>query len=364
MRYVPIEFAKEGDYLGQPLYNEKGMILLSKGIRLTAGLIDKIRRQGYYSIYISDNVSQEEIEDIIKPEIRMKASAIVKKMISDIPVEGKVSPNKLRETEERMKELAELTKLIVDDVFGQKDLVMNLLDIKNVDTYTYAHSVNVMMHALLLGMSAQLNRNQLYDLAMGSIIHDIGKVFIPEEVLKKPGKLTSEEFDLMRQHTTKGYEFLKEYTNFSATSRIISLQHQEKVDGTGYPYQLVGNDIHIYSRITAIADVYDALTSDRYYRRALPAQEALEYIMAAGGTHFDGLLAKAFITTVNPYPVGTLVKLNNGYRGVVEKVNQETYTRPILKIYREDNREVTPWMCDLLKERTLVIENIIYQLSG
>ncbi|AOY75174.1 HD-GYP domain-containing protein [Clostridium formicaceticum] len=364
MRYIPIEYAREGDFLAQPLFNEQGLILLSKGVKLTEGLIGKIKKQGYYSLYILDNISDQEVQDVIKPEIRQKAAAVMRKVIHAMPTDGKMSSDKIKATSESMKELTALMEVIVDEVFTQKDLVMNLVDIRNIDNYTYAHSVNVMLHALLLGISVALNRNELYDLSIGATVHDIGKVFVPESILKKPGALTGEEFQIMQQHTTKGFNFLREYTSFSATARIVSLQHQERIDGSGYPANLKDKDIHFYSKITAIADVYDALTSDRHYRRALPAKEAIEYIMGASGRFFDKKLVKSFILKVNPYPIGTLVRLSNGYEGVVEEVNEHAYFRPVVKIVTEGGKKVAPWLCNLLKEYALVIEETIYKLSG
>ncbi|MCC5912048.1 MAG: HD-GYP domain-containing protein [Clostridiaceae bacterium] len=364
MRYVPIEYAREGDFLAQPILSDTGLILLSKGARLTEGLIKKIKKQGFYSIYILDKVSDEEIEDIIKPQVRQQAASVIKKIVGNVPlVEESLSINKKKETQQSLGELGELMKLIVDDVFNQKDLVLNLVDIKSVDDYTYQHSVNVMLNAIVLGMGIGLNRNELYDLATGAAVHDVGKVFVPVDILKKPKLLTPEEFEVIQQHTSRGYNFLKDYSDFPAPVRIVSLQHQEKVDGTGYPMQLKGKDIHIYARITAISDVYDALTSDRHYRRALPGSEALEYIMGSSGRHFDAELVKTFVAKVNPYPVGTLVRLNNGMEGVVEKVNGEMHLRPIVKILNIQGKEAAPFLCDLLKEYTLVIEDIIYRLS-
>ena len=174
--------------------------------------------------------------------------------------------------------------------------------------------------------------------------------------------MTNEEFIEIQQHTIKGFECLKNYSDFTAPARIVSLQHHERVDGGGYPNGLKDNDIHIYSKITSITDVYDALTSDRYYRRALPAKEAIEYILGGGGQYFNIDLTRIFAKKVNPYPIGTLVRLNGGMTGVVEVINTENFQRPIVKILQEKGVKVSPWLCDLYKERNLVIESIIYSV--
>ncbi|ABR46931.1 metal dependent phosphohydrolase [Alkaliphilus metalliredigens QYMF] len=362
MRYVPIEYVTEGSFLAQPLLSPSGQVLLSRGARLTPGIVDKIKRAGFYSIYILDNISDQEIEDIIRPEVRQRAISTFRQLALVAGRDGKQTKGQQREMEKNIVDLNQLMKSVVDDIFNQKDLVMNLIDIKNIDSYTYSHSVNVMLHAVLLGVGMDLNRNQIYDLAAGSMLHDIGKIFVPEDILKKPGALSQEEYKIIQEHTNRGFSFLKEHTELSAVARIVSLQHQERVDGTGYPFKLKDKEIHTFSKITAVADVYDALISNRHYRRALPVNEALEYIMGSGGSLFDIKMVKAFVQKVNPYPIGTLVKLSNSLKGVVEDVNSPFYLRPIVKILRENGQEVKPWLSDLTKEYTLVIEDIIYEL--
>lgn len=362
MRYVPVQYVREGSYLAKPLMNEHGHILLNEGVKLSEALIHKIKKQGYYAVYVQDELSDYILEDVLKPELKQKVLFSLKGLVSSIPQHtAAFHSSKVLAAQEQ--KLQKTLRHVINDLFLQKDVVLNLLDIKKADDYTYGHSVNVMLHSIVLGIGIGLNREELYDLALGSLLHDIGKLFTPEEILKKPGKLTKEEYAVIQTHTTKGFDFLRNYTSFSATSRIVSLQHQERIDGSGYPRGLTENELHQFSKITAIADVYDALTSDRYYRSALPTYEALEYILAGAGRYFNMDLTKAFINRINPYPLGTLVKLSNGMEGIVDKIFRGQFQRPVVKVIMEEGRKVVPWELDLSKERNVVIKDIIYHLA-
>lgn len=362
MRYVPLQYVTVGSYLARPLINEYGSILLNEGVKLTSGLINKIKHHGYYAIYVHDEYSDHEMEEMIKPQLKQRLLTSFQGMMREIyrgAERGR--PGKFISMKEEG--LRETVKEMVDQLLEQRDVVLNVMDIKRADDYTFLHSVNVMLLSVITGISIGLNRNQLYDLSLGALLHDVGKIFTPEHILKKPGSLTAEEYEVMKEHSMRGYQFLKEYTAFSAVSRIVILQHHERINGSGYPRGLKGAELHLYSKITSIGDVYDALTSDRHYRKALPACEALDYIQGGAELHFDPTLVNAFLQRVNPYPVGTLLRLSNGMIGVVEKVNMGWYQRPVVKILWEENRRVDPWFLDLSLETTVTVEDIVFDIA-
>ena len=188
--------------------------------------------------------------------------------------------------------------------------MINLVDIKSMDNYTYQHSVNVALLSLVLGVQLQLNQNELYNLCIGALLHDIGKTLIPKQLILKPGPLTDEEYKTVKEHTTKGYDFLKGCLEIPAPARIVALQHHEKINGYGYPDNIKNKSINRFARIVSIADVYDALTSDRPYSKAMCPNDAVEYIFSHGDTQFDYEMVKVFSKAVVPYPPGTLVKLS------------------------------------------------------
>ena len=198
-----------------------------------------------------------------------------------------------------------------------------------MDNYTYAHCVNVAVISIILGISLNLSKKNLTYLCIGALIHDIGKSFIPKEILQKPGKLTHEEFEIIKNHPRYGYDFLRKSFNLSSHIKLIVLQHHERFDGLGYPNGIIGNKISYLARIVSIADVYDALTSDRPYKRAMCPSDALEYLMSNAGTLFDHDIINVFCKIIIPFPQGTIVSLSNGDIGVVE----ETTSKLSIKTY-------------------------------
>lgn len=368
MRLVPINAVKEGVFLAQALYNERGQILLAKGVKITEGLKARVREHGFYCIYIIDEYSEGELDDIIKPQIRQKAISTVRATLNTCAEidNDKLSPMQrkkmYKQSEQELENIQQLAKLIVDDIFTQKDIMVNLVDIKSMDNYTYNHSVNSAIMALVLGIGYGLNKNDLYDLTMGLMLHDIGKMFIPNEILNKRGKLDDDEYKIIKEHSVRGFNYLREHTDMSTKVRIVSLQHHERVDGSGYPYGLKDAQIYVLSKIGSIAEVYDALTSGRPYRGALSPNEAVEYIMGSGGRYFNMDMVKAFVKNVNPYPLGTIVYLSNNSIAVVEEINRLYVLRPLVRVIKQEGKIVEPFLCDLKRESNIVIEGICYEV--
>lgn len=359
MRFVPLNSAREGSILGKSLIDENGNLLLKEGSILTDRRIEHLLEKGYSSVYINDDYSDDEIEDIIKPEIRNKIAQKIKETFEFFSKDRQVSHKNSRIMYESMEELNNFAKNLVDDLFSKSDIMISMVDIKNMDTYTYAHSVNVAVISLVVGIAAGLGRRELEDLTIGAMLHDVGKIFIPKSILNKPGALTDDEFRQIQEHTIEGYEYLKNCP-IKSTSKIIALQHHLNVDGSGYPDHENTGLLHKFSRIVAIADVYDALTSDRSYRRAYSPSEAVEYIMSMASTKFDMDYVKLFVKKIVTYPVGSLVRLSDGKAGVVRSLNEGFPTRPVVEII-EDSR-LSGEHIDLMERKNVVIQQIEYDL--
>ncbi|NMA66359.1 MAG: HD-GYP domain-containing protein [Clostridiaceae bacterium] len=372
MRLIPINCVKENSFLGKTIYDAEGRALLHKGTRITNGLIKRIKNIGIQAIYIIDEYSSNEIEDIIKPEVRMKAIKVIKdtfEYLEQYSVDkGKINLNGAHRKrsiiyrDKYIDSLMDVSKLIVDEVLLNKDVLINLVDIKSMDNYTYEHSVNVAVLSLVIGVEQGLSIKELHDLCVGALLHDVGKAFIPNEILKKPYELTEDEFELMKQHPVKGYEYIKSNISLSAVTKVIVLEHHERMDGGGYPRNLDRSKIHSATRIVTVADVYDALTSHRPYRTAILPNEAIELIMGSAGRHFDFKIAYSFVRKVVPYPVGTVVKLSNGYCGVVEDIPVNYPLRPRLRLIRSNLGETLSETIDLLKEKNIVITGVQFEV--
>lgn len=368
MRLVPIECVRDECFLAKTIFDNNGRILLRDGVKLNSNLLKRVKQLGIFSIYITDEYSQKEIEDVIKPEIRQKSVKIIKDTFSNMQKytstvdSSKVSINALKEKESYFASIKDVAEELLEDILSRKNIMINLVDIKSMDNYTYQHCVNVSVLALVIGTQLQLRRSELLDLCIGSLLHDIGKVLIPNEILNKNKALNCEEFEVIKTHSLKGYDYLKGSFEISPQSRIIVLQHHEKVDGSGYPERRTGDKITTLSKIVAIADVYDALTSDRPYRRAMSPNEAIEYLFASGGAHFDYKIIKTFSSAIVPYPEGTLVELSSGDIGVVEEIYPNYPLRPKIKIIKSSNESKVNVFIDLIKELDIVIKGLVYTI--
>ncbi|ALU87989.1 HD-GYP domain metal-dependent phosphohydrolase protein [Herbaspirillum rubrisubalbicans M1] len=230
---------------------------------------------------------------------------------------------------------------IAGSVVQSPNGLLSVLRLKLADEYTYLHSVAVCALMVALGRTLGLDETACREAGLGGFLHDVGKAFLPQEVLNKPGRLTDEEFSQIKKHPELGYKYLSQDPNVPDYARDVCLHHHEKMDGTGYPESLRAGNISLYSRMAAICDVYDALTSDRPYKRAWDPAEAISS-MATWTGHFDRAMFLAFVKTLGIYPVGSIVKLESGRSGFVIRQNAQDLTRPVLKVFRyNDNMEMS-----------------------
>lgn len=369
MRLVPIECIRDNSLLGKDIYSCDGRCLLRAGILLTYDLLIKVKEHKILSLYIIDEYSSAEIEDIIKPELRQKSISVIKETFCDIERIASVHKFEKRNindytTQEKkyFDSINDIAEEILENVLSNKHVLLSLVDIKSMDNYTYAHSVNVAVISIILGISLNLPKKQLTYLCIGALVHDIGKSFIPREVLQKPGSLTPEEFEIIKSHTTYGYKFLGKSFNLSSHVKLIVLQHHERFDGLGYPNGVIGDKINYLARIVSIADVYDALTSDRPYKRAMCPSDALEYLMSHACTLFDYNMINIFCKIVIPFPQGTIVSLSNGDIGIVEETRPNYPLRPIVKIVKSDRENKIGSKINLIDTLSIVISHIKYEV--
>ncbi len=359
MRRVPLEYIREGHYNAKAVYTDSGQLLIAPNIKLTSSYIEKLKAAGYYSLYIQDEYCTSELDEKIKP--RMQAQMLdISKKIGKLLIEPDNAGRKKSEVSNYIMSFERILDQLIYDLLNDSEVVNNLYSISMYDDFTFNHSLNMMTISLAMGKELGLPMDQLKNLAIGSVFHDLGKMFIPKEILNKPGKLTEEEFLIIKEHPNKGYTFMKDYTNLPAVSRVIALEHHEKIDGSGYPDNKSGNEINRFSKICAISDVFEALVADRPYRRAVDIGNAREYILGGGGSSFDMNMVKCFSKAINPYPVDTRVRLSDDREGVITKVNGSFYTRPIVTIYCEEGSKVIPYEVDLLQTNNLVINDTIY----
>ncbi len=228
--------------------------------------------------------------------------------------------------------LEEAMKLLVAGVMDDPNVLRVLTTIKNTDEYTFYHSVNVAILSLLLGLKLKLTPSTLNRLGLAALLHDVGKMKIPDEIMNKPEELSKEEWHIMRSHAVEGVKVLSDQNKAGPLTIVVAAQHHARYDMTGYPSFEGIDKLHPLSELVAIADVYDALTSDRAYRKAMPPERALRLIIQGKGTAFHPKLTKVFAQMSGMFPVGTLVELDTDEKGVVCISNPDDLCRPKIKL--------------------------------
>ena len=228
--------------------------------------------------------------------------------------------------------LAAVAEEMVDTMFTHGDAMLCLARIRAKDAYLMEHSMNVALLLANFGRYLGLERNVLKELTLGGLLHDVGKIMTPDEVLNKPGKLTDEEFGVMRQHVVHSYDILSNTAGITPTMLEVAANHHERLDGTGYPQRLKGEQLSLYTRMSGIVDVYDAVTADRVYKQGMQPTQAFRILLKGIDQHFDAELVTKFIKCMGVYPVGTLVQLSNQRLAVVMQRNEQQPLKPVVKV--------------------------------
>jgi putative nucleotidyltransferase with HDIG domain len=221
---------------------------------------------------------------------------------------------------------------VVESINRNPDALLSLARLKNADEYTYLHSVAVCALMVALGRQLGLDDAQCREAGMAGMLHDLGKAAMPQDVLNKPGKLTAEEFAIIKQHPVRGYEMLLAGADVSEGVMDVCHHHHERVDGTGYPHGLTADGISLLARMGAVCDVYDAVTSDRPYKAGWDPAQALAQ-MATWKGHFDTTIFQSFVKSIGIYPTGSLVRMRSGRLAVVLDQNPSALTKPRVKLF-------------------------------
>ena len=331
MRYILIEDAKPGMVLAKSVYDVYNGKLISEQQNLTAEYIRKLKERGYSGFYIEDEYSKGiEIDEAISVELRNKGVEALRKNNIDLTLD--------------------VAKDIVEQIMGNETTTLDMVDLRTFDDYTYRHSVNVAVLSVIIGLGMKLKEDCLVELCVAAIFHDLGKIMIDSKILNKPGRLTKEEFKIIKEHPQLAVELLKERWHVSSASRVGILFHHENEDGSGYPNGLQSEEIHLYAKIIHVADVYDALTSKRPYKDPYTPAEAIEYLMGGCNILFNQEVVQAFLKYVPLYPKGATVILSDGREGIVFG-NTGNQMRP--KVRLRTGEEID--LADMTKYRHITI---------
>ncbi|RPF50339.1 HD-GYP domain-containing protein [Aquisalibacillus elongatus] len=340
MKAVRLEYLRPGDQLAHPIIDSYGRVLLQKEVIFTEKLIKRLSDLDFKYVYIEDELSDDIIpQNIIDEELRIEA-------ISNIRNTFKVfhQYKKKKHQQYMLEQSVNTVQQTVNDIIGvvdQHDEILSIMsDIFMFDDYLYNHSVNVTVYTLVLAKELNYSSRQIEEIGIGAMLHDIGKVKVPKSIIDKPGKLTDMEFEVVKEHTTYGYEILKQFKGIPSVVANCAYQHHERLDGSGYPLGLKGPNIHEYAKIMAVSDVFDAVTSNRVYRNAFLPHEGLEILYSGSGTQYSQEYINLFRKHISIYPNGAYVTLSDGRSGIIAS-QTKIPDRPIVRILDEGEQPIS-----------------------
>jgi HD-GYP domain-containing protein (c-di-GMP phosphodiesterase class II) len=373
MRRVAVEMLEPGDRLGRDVHaNPDAPPLLRAGVRVSEGYRRSLQRAGIVAVWVDDTMSAgiEPLEILEEPTRRRAAAAIheaFRRVTLAPPGDGELPADVVEE-------MSEVAELIIHDITRNVHSALALNDLATADGYTLKHSLAVTTLGLSLGLRVMRKygwidacgrrrfddlESRLSPLGVGLLLHDIGKLAVPPEILRKPGPLTEDEWQAMRTHPMHGVRILHKADDISPLARAVVRSHHERWDGSGYPDGKAGADIHQFARIAAVADVFDALTSDRCYRQAAAPRYGYDFVVAGAGQHFDPEVVEIFQSVVAPYPPGTCVVLSDGSIGLVTDVRPGAVRQPVVRVIADPSGvPVPPWEIDLSRVRDITIVSV------
>jgi len=337
------------DWIPHSNFKKKGKIKQDK-------VIEKIKRLGVQNIYIDtfqgDDVkdaptlaeidkenekklrSAGELSSLNKPstglaeemdaaeKVHQEAVVLVDGVLNDVKT-GKAI---------QLEAIESLADDMLDSLFRNHNALACLGCIREKDSYLMEHSVNLSVLMTIFGKSMQLDRTTLQQTIAGALLHDIGKIMVPDDILHKPGKLSDAEFEQMKQHVALGQSHLKATTGIAPLTVRIAAEHHERMDGSGYPAGLCGHEISPHGRMAAIVDVYDAITADRCYHKGMTPTMAIKRLLEWSDHHLDRSLVNHFIRCIGIYPIGSLVLLESGRLAAVVEVNEFDQRLPKVRV--------------------------------
>jgi len=320
---IPVSQSKVGDIIAKNLLDRRGITLVSKDIVINQYIIDMLTNIGIDDVWIYPTVESEQdnpsnYEKVVKSY--KETVLTVKEILMGLTSGGKLNHEKV----------ISLSKQLYGDFTDSIKLIKCLNDIKNVDEYTYTHCINVAFYAMLTAKWLNLSEENILEVINAALLHDIGKVLIPIEILNKNGKLTEEEFSIMKNHSAIGYNVIKDLTEFSTLTKEAVLLHHERIDGKGYPYGLKGDAINLYAKIIGIADVFDAMTQDRVYKKGVNPFEAFKMFSNVGYEIFDVRILNIFLKNIVVNYIGLQVILDSGETGEIVYVPPYDILNPII----------------------------------
>ncbi|MBR8661686.1 MULTISPECIES: HD-GYP domain-containing protein [Bacillales] len=357
MRLTSIHKIRPGDTLARPIYAENGTVLVGAGVELTQRMLDRLKQMNIATLYIQDKRTDDIVlETPVSEQTRREAMSVIQTAFRSVHE----FPHKWQQVfsdKQLGRQLRQVLSRVSDELRACRSAMNLLADVCASDHYIFSHSFNVTLYATALAIKSGFSEREVLEIGIGAMMHDIGKMAIPDEILKKPNRLTPEEYEVMKKHAEYGFELLRRQEDIPLLSAHCAYQHHERLNGTGYPRRLKGGEIHPYAQLVAVCDVFDALTTHRIYRPSLLPHEAMEKLFAGTETLFAKPFVECMRDTISLYPLGLSVTLNTGESGVVVDSNKGMPSRPIVRILYDEKGEpvASPYEYDLSKRLQLMI---------
>lgn len=294
--------------------------------------IDRLNEAALQNVGLQTHFNRPRVELEIErhqaEDLHREASTLINSLMGDVKLGRSINVGSVNEVADNM----------LDSVLRNHNALTCLGRIRHKDSYLMEHSVNLAVLMSVYGRYRGLSRTILHQLMVGALLHDIGKILIPDEVLHKPGRLNDREFEIIKRHALYSKRLLEQTEGISELTVTVAAQHHEKIDGSGYPLGLKGDEISEYGKMTAIVDVYDAITADRVYHRGIPPTSAMKKLLEWSEHHLDRPLVETFIKCMGIYPVGSLVEMESGLLGVVIEINEHSQLLPTVRLFYDRKR--------------------------
>ena len=338
-RYVRTRQLKPGMKIDHAVVDRLGRNLVVRGSVLDENVIDSLLKLGIMSVYVQDGEYEpEETAPPVSPAARRNIEKLrtedrAKVTLSDSVRKRVAEGIQFVYSNAESKELADATDSIANDLLATIEsnnaIAIDISALKTSDEYTFKHSVDVATIAMIVAKKQGLPRAQIREIGVAGLLHDVGKIKIPSKILNKPGPLDDREFAIMKQHPVYGFELIRNRNDFGPAVSLGVLQHHEKINGSGYPMQMTAEKICPYAKILSVADIYDALVTERPYKAAFSQRDAVEMIMSMTA-ELDMNAMRSFLESMILYPVDTVVELSNGESAKVVENNPHYILRPVV----------------------------------
>lgn len=337
--FVRCRDLKPGMRIDQAIVDRMDRTLINRYAILDDYMIEGLRKTGLAGVYISEGEEDPKPDQPDEPTCALAKNNISKLRTED-PARVKLTESVKKRVSEGIQYLynnssseqftqtsTSITNDLMKAINENDSVAVDINALKTSDEYTFKHSVDVATMSMIIAKKQQMKKEDIYNIGIAGLLHDMGKSKIPNEVLNKPGRLTDEEFEIMKQHPVLGYRILNEKNEFNKAISLAVLQHHEKMNGKGYPMGVKSDKIIHYAKILSVVDVYDALVTERPYKKAFSQRTAIEMIMSMT-EELDIDSMKSFLASVILYPVDSTVTLSNGERARVVKNHPTTALRP------------------------------------